>query len=47
MPAAKRALAELTNLEHRSGGAAEVLEGADLFIGLSGRACSPAARCGA
>jgi malate dehydrogenase (oxaloacetate-decarboxylating) len=32
----KRALAETTNLERRSGGVAEVLEGADLFIGLSG-----------
>jgi malate dehydrogenase (oxaloacetate-decarboxylating) len=32
----KRELAELTNLERRSGGPADVLEGADLFIGLSG-----------
>jgi malate dehydrogenase (oxaloacetate-decarboxylating) len=32
----KRALAVLTNLERRSGVVAEVLEGADLFIGLSG-----------
>ncbi len=32
----KRALAEDTNPERRSGGVADVLEGADLFIGLSG-----------
>ena len=32
----KRALAEETNLERRSGGVADVLDGADLFIGLSG-----------
>ncbi len=32
----KRALAEVTNLERRSGGPADVMEGADLFIGLSG-----------
>jgi malate dehydrogenase (oxaloacetate-decarboxylating) len=32
----KRALAEATNSERVSGGPAEVLEGADLFIGLSG-----------
>jgi malate dehydrogenase (oxaloacetate-decarboxylating) len=32
----KRALAEATNPERRSGGVAEVLDGADLFIGLSG-----------
>jgi malate dehydrogenase (oxaloacetate-decarboxylating) len=32
----KRALAEETNPERRSGGVADVLEGADLFIGLSG-----------
>jgi malate dehydrogenase (oxaloacetate-decarboxylating) len=32
----KRALAEATNAEHVSGGVADVLEGADLFIGLSG-----------
>jgi malate dehydrogenase (oxaloacetate-decarboxylating) len=36
MPAAKRALAELTNRERRSGTVVDVLEGADLFIGLSG-----------
>ncbi|HEY1592771.1 MAG TPA: NAD-dependent malic enzyme [Solirubrobacteraceae bacterium] len=32
----KRALAEVTNFERRSGGPADVMEGADLFIGLSG-----------
>ena len=32
----KRALAEATNAEHVSGGVADVIEGADLFIGLSG-----------
>ncbi len=36
MPSAKRALAGLTNLEHRSGTVAEMLDGADLFVGLSG-----------
>jgi malate dehydrogenase (oxaloacetate-decarboxylating) len=36
MPAVKRALAEVTNLERRSGSVTDVLEGADLFIGLSG-----------
>ena len=32
----KRALAEETNVERRSGGVTDVLDGADLFIGLSG-----------
>jgi malate dehydrogenase (oxaloacetate-decarboxylating) len=32
----KRALAASTNLERRAGGVGEVLEGADLFIGVSG-----------
>jgi malate dehydrogenase (oxaloacetate-decarboxylating) len=36
MPAIKRQLAETTNLERRTGGPADVIEGADLFIGLSG-----------
>jgi malate dehydrogenase (oxaloacetate-decarboxylating) len=36
MHAAKRWLASVTNEERRSGRAAEVLEGADLFIGVSG-----------
>ena len=40
----KRALAEITNLERRAGGVADVLEGADLFIGLSGaRVIEPSA----
>ncbi len=42
MPAAKRALAEATNPERRSGGPADVLEGADLLIGLSGARTIPA-----
>ncbi|MEO6857428.1 MAG: NAD-dependent malic enzyme [Solirubrobacteraceae bacterium] len=42
MPAAKRALAERTNLEHRSGGPSDVIEGADLLIGLSGAEILPA-----
>jgi malate dehydrogenase (oxaloacetate-decarboxylating) len=36
MPAAKRSLALVTNLERRSGTVVEMLEGADLFLGLSG-----------
>jgi malate dehydrogenase (oxaloacetate-decarboxylating) len=36
MPAVKRWFAEATNRECRSGEAADVLDGADLFIGLSG-----------
>ena len=36
MHSVKRALAEKTNPERLSGGVADVLEGADLFIGLSG-----------
>jgi malate dehydrogenase (oxaloacetate-decarboxylating) len=36
MPAVKRELALVTNLEARSGSLVDVLEGADLFIGLSG-----------
>ena len=36
MPVVKRSLASVTNLERRSGGVVEVLEGADLLIGLSG-----------
>ena len=42
MPAAKRALTEQSNEEHRSGGPAEMLEGADLLIGLSGARVIPA-----
>jgi malate dehydrogenase (oxaloacetate-decarboxylating) len=36
MPAVKRSLADDTNPEHREGSAADVLDGADLFLGLSG-----------
>jgi malate dehydrogenase (oxaloacetate-decarboxylating) len=36
MHAVKRWLASVTNREHRSGTPADVLDGADLFIGLSG-----------
>jgi len=36
MPQVKRALAEDTNPERRAGSAADVLDGADLLIGLSG-----------
>ncbi len=36
MPAAKRALASVTNTSRRAGSVVEVLEGADLFVGLSG-----------
>jgi len=38
----KRALAETTNPEHRTGGPADVVEGADMFIGLSGARVLPA-----
>jgi malate dehydrogenase (oxaloacetate-decarboxylating) len=42
MGAEKRALADRTNPEHRSGAPADVLEGADLFVGLSGARVMPA-----
>jgi malate dehydrogenase (oxaloacetate-decarboxylating) len=42
MPAAKRALALVTNLERRSGSVMDVIEGADLLIGLSGARVIPA-----
>jgi malate dehydrogenase (oxaloacetate-decarboxylating) len=42
MHAVKRWLAERTNEERRSGAPAEVIEGADLFIGLSGARVIPA-----
>jgi malate dehydrogenase (oxaloacetate-decarboxylating) len=42
MPAAKRALAEKTNDERRSGAPIDVIEGADLLIGLSGGRVMPA-----
>jgi malate dehydrogenase (oxaloacetate-decarboxylating) len=38
----KRALAEAGNPEHRMGGPADVIAGADLFIGLSGARVMPA-----
>ena len=41
MPATKRALSEATNQERRGGPVADVLEGADLFIGLSGARVLP------
>jgi malate dehydrogenase (oxaloacetate-decarboxylating) len=41
MPPGKRAIAESTNQEHRRGGPADVLEGADLLIGLSGARTIP------
>jgi malate dehydrogenase (oxaloacetate-decarboxylating) len=42
MPAIKREIAALTNPERRSGSVTEVLEGADLFIGVSGARLLPA-----
>jgi malate dehydrogenase (oxaloacetate-decarboxylating) len=46
MGTAKRWLAERTNLEHRSGTPVEVLEGADLLVGLSGARVIPASELG-
>ena len=42
MPPVKRVLAEKTNPEHRAGGPADVIDGADLLIGLSGARVVPA-----
>src|SRR5262249_49599959 len=42
MAPVKRALAEETNIDRRSGGPADVLEGADLLIGVSGARVLPA-----
>ncbi len=42
----KRALAERTNLERREGAPADVIEGADLLIGLSGARVIPATALG-
>jgi malate dehydrogenase (oxaloacetate-decarboxylating) len=42
MPPLKRALAQTTNLDHRAGRPADVLEGADLLIGLSSAHVLPA-----
>jgi malate dehydrogenase (oxaloacetate-decarboxylating) len=41
MPASKRWLAEHTNPEHRDGGPQDVIDGADVFIGLSGAKVMP------
>jgi malate dehydrogenase (oxaloacetate-decarboxylating) len=42
MPAIKRWFTEVTNPEDRAGGPAEVIDGMDLFIGLSGARVMPA-----
>jgi malate dehydrogenase (oxaloacetate-decarboxylating) len=42
MTAAKRALAAVTNREHRAGAVTEVIEGADLLIGVSSAGILPA-----
>ncbi len=42
MNATKRRLAERSNPDHRAGAPADVIEGADLFIGLSGARVMPA-----
>jgi malate dehydrogenase (oxaloacetate-decarboxylating) len=42
MPPIKRWFAEATNPDKRGGGPAEVIEGADLFVGLSGARVMPA-----
>jgi malate dehydrogenase (oxaloacetate-decarboxylating) len=42
MPPVKRWFAEATNPERRTGGPAEAIEGADLFVGLSGARVMPA-----
>jgi malate dehydrogenase (oxaloacetate-decarboxylating) len=42
MGSVKRELAQRTNLDRRSGGPGDVIEGADLFIGLSGGRVLPA-----
>jgi malate dehydrogenase (oxaloacetate-decarboxylating) len=46
MPAVKRALAEAGNPERRSGSPVEVIDGSDLFIGLSGARVIPAEALG-
>jgi malate dehydrogenase (oxaloacetate-decarboxylating) len=46
MPQIKRWFAEATNPEKRSGGPADVIDGADLFIGLSGARVMPAEALG-
>jgi malate dehydrogenase (oxaloacetate-decarboxylating) len=42
MHPSKRALAEITNPDHRTGGPADVIEGMDLFVGVSGARVMPA-----
>jgi malate dehydrogenase (oxaloacetate-decarboxylating) len=42
LPPIKRWFAESTNPERRAGGPADVIEGADLFVGLSGPGAMPA-----
>ncbi|MEA2296686.1 MAG: hypothetical protein QOE86_4325 [Solirubrobacteraceae bacterium] len=42
MPAIKRWFADVTNPEHRQGSPADVIDGMDLFIGLSGARVMPA-----
>ena len=42
MPAIKRWYAEISNPEKRAGGPGDVIDGADLFIGLSGARVMPA-----
>ena len=42
MPGIKRWFAEQTNPEQRTGGPADVIDGADLFVGLSGARVMPA-----
>jgi len=42
MPAVKRWFAESTNPERRAGGPADVIDGMDLFVGLSGARVMPA-----
>jgi malate dehydrogenase (oxaloacetate-decarboxylating) len=47
LPPHKRWLADATNHEHRAGSPAEVIEGADLFVGVSGARALPPAALGA
>ena len=44
MPPVKRWFAEATNPEQRAGAPADVIDGADLFIGLCGARAMPAER---
>ena len=47
MPPIKRWFAEATNPDKRAGGPADVIDGADLFVGLSGARVMPAGGAGA